>query len=196
MNHRLRTTIPRAWPRRLRTESPLRRAWVEHVEHPAPALRRPMALTYEVLDRMATTFDSLGIPVRGAMARRASSSMVRDVAADTDGGGGTETFVARFDLPTTDNAGRPVPVSVLLSLLTRLYERMDGASFTEVAGVWRDKTGAFYVDLSIGVEVWTGDRKGLVAFVEEARRELGQECIPVRICRPEFIWVAEPKGTP
>lgn len=164
------------------------------VEPPVPFLRRPMTLTLAVLDEIAASLAREGIRVGGALARRHTAAVHVDPKAPSPQPDSGTDFVGRFEVPTTDNEGNPFPAALLVSLMRDLYDRMSGASFLEVAGIWRGDDGTFFVDLSIAVEVWTNDRARLIEFIERVRRLLGQKAIALRIYRPEFVWINEPEA--
>ena len=158
---------------------------------PTPLQPRPMERIMEALADLSVGLADEGIEVGGVFAQPQVIPRlpVREEAAAIDADG--EDFVARFDLPTTRNDAVPVPRSLILALVREMYDEFGGASFLEVAGLWRDERGACFVDVSIAVEVWTSDRERLVAFVERACQTLGQKAIPIRIYRPEFITVRD-----
>lgn len=158
-------------------------------EPPSPLLRRPMTLTLAALDEVAASLAREGVQVGGALARHHTIVRQAEPTSSPTPSATGELFVGRFEIPTTDNDGNPFPVPLLASVLRDLYDRMSGASFLELAGLWRDDDGTFYVDLSIAVEVWTADRTGLLEFISRVRRLLGQKSIALRIYRPEFVWV-------
>ncbi len=163
----------------------------ELLEPSAPYIRRPLEVTLVVLNDLAASLAREGIEIRGAFARvhktRAPAKRRTLKKPPVNG----KDFIGHFSIPTTDNHGNPFPASLLLSILSRLYKGMGGASFRETVGLWRDK-GSCYLDLLIAVEVWTGDRERLVALVRWVCKKLGQQCIPLRIERAEFVWIEGP----
>jgi|GEM_PF-4817155 len=150
-----------------------------------------MTRTLEVLDALADVLAAKGIEIRGAFAR---SGVViagsREPSTPRDRPSEGEKFVGHFAIPTTDNRGNPFPSSMLLSILLDLYELAGGASFHETVGLWEDE-GVCYIDLLIGIEVWSGDRAGLVTLIEKVRALLRQKSIPLRIERSEFVWIGQ-----
>ncbi len=161
-------------------------------EPAAQHAQRPIALTLAVLNDLAESLACEGIEVRGAFARMRPALATRDALLLPKPPCKGEDFVGHFTIPTTDNDGNPFSLALLLSILRELYERTGGVSFREAVGLWRDEEGACYVDLLIGVEVWTSDREGLVAFIRGVCGKLGQKCIPLRIERAEFVWIEGP----
>lgn len=158
-------------------------------EAPVPLLRRPMAFTLSAIDEIAASLAREGVRIGGAFARRHTVMRQVEVKPSLPPEGEGDEFVGRFEIPTTDNDGNPFAVSLVAAVLHDLYDRMGGASFLELAGLWRGDDGTFYADLSIAVEVWTRDRSGLLEFIGRTCRLLDQKSIALRIYRPEFVWV-------
>lgn len=156
----------------------------------------PTAVTLAALHGLAAELDRDGTRVRGAFAPFYRSARTVTMASPPPESSTSPGFVGRFTLPTTDNDGTPFPTSVFVALFRELYEQHGGASFSDVTGIWRSEDGSCYVDRSIAIEVWTSDPAALVRFVEQARRALRQDCIPLRLERPKFVWVAGPEEVP
>lgn len=160
---------------------------------PTPTRPPPARTALSLLGALADALADEGVLIRGALARNATprapvpTSVAVELVSEVP-------FVARFEIPLTTNDGVPFPVAVLVPLLRDLYERMGGATVTNALGVWRDDAGAFCIDASLTVEVWTSDREGLVAFLGRVRRDLDQDAIALRITRPEFMWIERKEG--
>lgn len=193
MQIRTRPVRPTRFPRRL-SPIPSRRARGRalrgRAEQPVPQVP---ASPRSLLERLAAMLADEGATVRGAFARHEGAGVP---APPPPPASAVEAFTARFELPMTDNDGRPFPASVLLPLLRDLLERMGGATFSEAVGVWRDRQGASYFDLVVAVEVWTHDRTSLHDFVRRARLVLEQDEIAIRTTSPEFVRVGRAGDVP
>lgn len=195
----MRTDLPKAKGRRTHSTGPRRstRAYRRraaprvHPSHPQGA-RRGAAL--RLLGTLADALAAEGIEIRGALARAVKP---KEPPPATPAEQTSEVpFVARFEIPTTANDGTPFSMAVLLPILRDLYERMGGATVADAVGVWRERSNAFCLDISLTVEVWTTDQEGLVAFLERVRRDLDQDAIVLRITRPEFVWIKRRERAP
>lgn len=151
-----------------------------------------MKATLSLLCTLADALAAEGVVIRGALARTAAPKAAPPTSDPTS----ATPFIARFEIPLTTNDGVPFSVGILVPLLRDLYERMGGATVTDALGIWRDGTGAFCLDTSLTVEVWTSDREGLVTFLDRVRRDLDQDAVALRITRPEFVWIEREEGTP
>lgn len=160
---------------------------------PAPPSRSRTALS--LVEALTDALAAEGVSIRGALARSTAPRVSAPTSIATEPVNGAP-FVARFEIPLTTNAGVPFPVGVLVPLLRDLYERMGGATVTDAVGLWRDHEGAFCLDTSLTVEVWTSDEAGLVAFLERMRYDLDQDAVGLRITRPEFVWIERKEAAP
>lgn len=163
-------------------------------ERPTRSLRRPMTPALTLLEALAVSLAAEGVEIRGALAHAPRAVTLRLVAEATPAAEGGELVVGRFEIPTTTNHGEPFPHGVLLPLLHDLYVSMGGATFLETVGLWRADDGAFCLDLSLAVEVWTRSPTRLEAFVRRVASELDQEVIALRLTRPDFLWVTPMEG--
>lgn len=154
-----------------------------------------MSLALSIVDELATALADRGVAVRGALARTPAPAAC--VAGSTlppapDGDG--QLLVGRFEIPITSNKGEPFATKMLLAIIRDLYDEAGGATLFEVLGVWRADDGAFCLDVSIGVEVWTRTPERLAAFVARVARDLAQDVIALRFLRPEILWVTPAAG--
>lgn len=196
----MRSLTPEVGERRTRSTDPRRsvhayRRGIAPRVRPTPT-RRPSARTaLSLLGALADALAAEGILIRGALARNAALRAPSPTPVAVEGVSEVP-FVARFEIPLTTNDGVPFPVAVFVPLLRDLYERMGGATVTEAVGVWRDDAGAFCLDASLTVEVWTSDREGLVAFLRRLRHDLDQDAVALRITRPEIVWIERKEASP